>query len=181
MLVTPRQTNVSLVGPMGAGKTTIGRLLAEELGLTFVDTDREVEVRAGADIPWIFDVEGEQGFRLRESRALEELSWQSGLLWATGGGIVLVPENRRYLREHSYCIYLTADVDRLLSRVGKDKKRPLLQVDDPREVLGRILLLRDPLYREVADLIVATNTRPPRQLVKDIVNTIKLARENLVK
>jgi shikimate kinase len=167
------KSNLYLVGPMGVGKTTIGRLLADELQLDFIDTDREIEQRAGADIPWIFDVEGEQGFRQRESRVLEELSNENGRVLATGGGIVLDPANRECIRQHGHCVYLTANIDHLVARVGKDKKRPLLQKDDPRLVLERVLQIREPLYREVATWIVQTDTRPPRQIAKEIVRLIK--------
>src|SRR6478735_12027836 len=114
-----RPPNVFLVGPMGVGKTTVGRLLSEELGLDFVDIDREVELRAGADIPWIFDVEGEEGFRIRESRTLDEIAMKSGQLIATGGGIVLCPSNREIIKKN-FCIYLKAELSQLVARIGKD-------------------------------------------------------------
>ncbi len=168
-----RQPNVFLVGPMGVGKTTVGRLLSEELGLEFVDIDREVELRAGADIPWIFDVEGEEGFRIRESRTLDEIAMKSGQLIATGGGIVLCPSNREIIKK-DFCVYLKAELSQLVARIGKDKKRPLLQKDDPREVLKKILEVRDPLYKEVATCIVQTDARPMRQVVREIVRLFKL-------
>lgn len=165
--------NVFLVGPMGVGKTTIGRLLADELRLSFVDTDREIEFRTGTDIPWIFDVEGEQGFRLRESRVLSDLSEKSDQVLATGGGIVLDPANRAIIKNSGCCVYLTANVEQLVARVGKDKKRPLLQNGSPKAVLESVLKLRDPLYREVASWVVQTDTRPPRQVAREIVRLIK--------
>ena len=168
-----RQPNVFLVGPMGVGKTTVGRLLSEELGLDFVDIDREVELRGGGDIPWIFDVEGEEGFRIRESRTLDEIAMKSGQLIATGGGIVLCEPNREIIKK-AFCIYLKAELSQLVARIGKDKKRPLLQKDDPREVLKKILEVRDPLYREVATCIVQTDARPMRQVVREIVRLFKL-------
>jgi shikimate kinase len=164
--------NVYLVGPMGAGKTTIGKMLAEELNAVFVDTDKEVEQRAGADIPWIFDVEGESGFRARETKVLEDLSSENGLVISTGGGIVLSPNNRKILKNGT-CIYLKAELDQLVSRVGKDKKRPLLQLDNPRRVLSEILSIRDPLYKEVATWTINTDVRPPRHVVREIVKLIK--------
>lgn len=164
--------NVFLVGPMGAGKTTVGKLLSDALDLEFVDVDREVELRAGADIPWIFDVEGEEGFRIRESRALEEVVLKNGQLIATGGGIVLSPSNREILKQ-SFCVYLKAELPQIVARIGKDKKRPLLQKGDPREVLKNILEARDPLYREVATFIVQTDARPMRQVVREIVRLFK--------
>lgn len=168
-----RQPNVFLVGPMGVGKTTVGRLLSEELGLEFVDVDREIELRAGADIPWIFDVEGEEGFRIRESRALEEIAMKKGQLIATGGGVVLCASNREIIKKE-FCIYLKAELSQLVTRIGKDKKRPLLQKDDPREVLKKILEVRDPLYKEVATCIVQTDSRPMRQVVREIARLYKL-------
>lgn len=166
--------NVFLVGPMGVGKTTVGRLLADELGYTFVDTDREIEARCGADIPWIFDVEGEEGFRQREIKALAELSKRKNIVLATGGGIILKPENREQLKLHGFVVYLTAQLDLLVERTGKDKKRPLLQVDDPRRALQKTLEVRDPLYREVATVIVPTDRQNPRQAAKEIASAFKL-------
>lgn len=165
--------NVFLVGPMGVGKTTVGKLLSEELGLEFIDIDREVEVRAGADIPWIFDVEGEDGFRIRESRTLEEIALRTDQLVATGGGIILCQSNRDIIKK-SFCVYLKAELSQLVSRIGKDKKRPLLQKGDPKEVLKKILEIRDPLYREVATCIVQTDARPMRQVVREIARLYKL-------
>ena len=165
--------NVFLVGPMGVGKTTVGRLLADELGYTFVDTDREIEARCGADIPWIFDVEGEEGFRQREIKALAELSRRKNIVLATGGGIVLKAENRERLKLHGFVVYLTAHLDLLVERTGKDKKRPLLQVDDPRRALQKTLEVRDPLYREVATIIVPTDRQNPRQAAKEIASAFK--------
>lgn len=173
--VVEENNNIYLVGPMGVGKTTIGKLLADELKLTFVDTDREIEFRTGADIPWIFDVEGEHGFRVRESRVLLDLSEKSNQVLATGGGIVLDPANREIIKKSGRCIYLTADIGQLVARVGKDKKRPLLQQDSPRTVLEKVLKARDPIYREVATWIVKTDTRPPRQVAGEIVRLVRSA------
>ncbi len=164
------KTPLFLVGPMGVGKTTVGRLVADELSFPFYDTDREIEARSGADIPWIFDVEGESGFRQRESRVLEDLSLLQSVVLATGGGIVLKPENCHLLRERGFVVYLTAPLELLVERTAKDKRRPLLQVDDPRAVLKRTLEVRDPLYRSVAHWIAPTDDQNPRQLAKDIVS-----------
>jgi shikimate kinase len=170
-----KNKNVYLVGPMGVGKTTIGKILADELNLVFIDTDREIELRTGADIPWIFDVEGEEGFRVRESRVLADLSNSVGRVLATGGGIVLDPANREIIKKSGFCVYLTANLEQLVSRVGQGKKRPLLQQGSPRSVLEKVLKLRDPLYRDVATWVVKTDARPPRQVASEIVSLIRVA------
>lgn len=166
--------NLYLVGPMGVGKTTVGKALAEALHLRFVDIDREIEFRTGADIPWIFDVEGEAGFRLRESRALEDIAMQTGQLVATGGGIVLSAANRQIIKDTGYCIYLKADLQQLVHRIGRDKKRPLLQTGNPREVLGKILEEREPLYMEVANCVVQTTSKPMKYVVREVIRLYRL-------
>ncbi len=161
-------SNIYLIGPMGVGKSTVGRLLAAQLNLPFKDSDHVIEARTGADIPWIFDVEGEEGFRDRESAVLRDLSAERGLVLATGGGAVLREENRRYLNESGLTFYLTADVDQLLARTRKDKKRPLLQVDDPKQKIIDLLAQRDPIYRQAADFIVCASSGGPKQAVREI-------------
>ena len=168
--------NIFLVGPMGAGKSTIGRQLARELKLKFVDTDREIEERSGADIPWIFDMEGEAGFRKREANIIAELSQQRDIVMATGGGAVVIPENRQHLSARGTVIYLYATVDQQVERTVKDKNRPLLQKDDPRQVLEDLFESRHPLYEEVADITVATGTQNPRNLAADIIQQIDALR-----
>lgn len=163
---------VVLVGPMGAGKSTIGRLLASLLSLPFRDSDHVVEEKSGADIPWIFDVEGEDGFRDRETAALKELMSEEHLVLATGGGIVLREENRALLKLADAVVFLTADPDHLVQRTYKDKKRPLLQVDNPRHKILSLLKERDPLYREVATHIVMTDTRSPKSVAQGIVSDL---------
>lgn len=160
---------VYLVGPMGAGKSTIGKVLAEQMQLAFVDSDRVIEERTGADIPWIFDMEGEEGFRQREAAVLEQLSEENDMVLATGGGIVLRPENRQCMRRAGKVVYLTASIEQLLERTSKDKKRPLLQVDDPRAVIEALMAERDPLYREVADVVIDTEKRSPKAVAQDII------------
>lgn len=160
--------NIVLVGPMGVGKSTIGRLLAAELHHEFFDTDKLVENRAGADISWIFDIEGESGFRVRESAALAELCQQPELVIATGGGIILAEENRRLLSTYGTVVYLTASVSQLIRRTEKDKKRPLLQVEDPKQKIIELLENRDPLYRSVADKVVETDGQTPKQVAEDL-------------
>lgn len=158
---------VFLVGPMGAGKSTIGRLLAQELGLEFRDADREIEERSGVDIPWIFDKEGEAGFRERETAMLDELSQLSGVLVSTGGGIVGRPENFDLMRRGTV-VYLHASVNEQVKRTAKDKKRPLLQNTNPRKVLSELMEKRDPLYRALANVIVDTDRRGPRAVVNEL-------------
>lgn len=164
--------NIFLVGPMGAGKTTIGRQLAKALHLEFLDSDHEIEGRTGANIPLIFDLEGEAGFRRREQAVIDELTRHSGIVLATGGGAVLDPENRRHLSQRGRVIYLRAAVDKLAERTARDRNRPLLQTDDPHARLENLMAVRDPLYREVADLIIETGGRTVRQVVKEILAKI---------
>ena len=161
--------NYILVGPMGAGKSTIGRLLAKELGLPFKDSDKEIEDRTGASIPLIFDVEGELGFRDREQAVIEELCQQQGLVLATGGGAILRAENRKAMHDNATIIYLHASVEHQLARTARDRNRPLLQTANPEQVLTELLAIRDPLYREIATLIIETDTRPPRMVVQEIM------------
>ena len=162
---------------MGAGKSTIGRLLAKELRLDFKDSDKEIEVRTGANIPWIFDVEGEQGFRDREQAVLAELCEERGLVIATGGGAVMRPENRKALRAGGQVIYLHTSVEQQLERTGRDRNRPLLRTANPEQVLRDLLALRDPLYREIADLIIETDERPPRMVVLEILARLQALAE----
>ncbi len=161
--------NIYLIGPMGAGKSTIGRMLAKELACPFLDSDHIIEERSGADIPWIFDVEGEQGFRDRESQVIKEVCTQSGVVLATGGGAVGRAENRRHLSTHGFVVYLRTPVAIQLQRTEKDKRRPLLQRPDRELVLNRLLQERDPLYRAIADLILDTAAMSPRQVIRSII------------
>lgn len=161
--------NVFLVGPMGAGKSTIGRLLAKELKYPFKDSDREIEARTGADIPWIFDVEGEEGFRQREEAMIAELVLESGIVLATGGGVVMREANRQALAANGLVVYLRTSVDQQLQRTSKDRQRPLLLNADPERVLRDLMAKRDPLYREIADIIIDTDQRGPKVVVNTIV------------
>ena len=170
----PAVNRLYLVGPMGAGKTTIGKLLADELGLEFVDVDREIEARSGVDIPWIFDREGEAGFRVRESAALAELSQLDRVLISTGGGAILSADNRRMMAATGTVIYLHTSVDEQVRRTGRDRKRPLLQNDDPARVLAELMGIREPLYREIADIIVDTDGRGPKTVAQDIAEQLML-------
>nr|WP_262384449.1 shikimate kinase AroK [Pseudomonas fragi] len=161
-----------LVGPMGAGKSTIGRLLAKELHLPFKDSDKEIEVRTGANIPWIFDKEGEPGFRDRETAMIVELCHENGIVLATGGGAVMRSENRQALRNGGRVVYLHASIEQQVARTSRDRNRPLLRNANPEKILRDLLAVRDPLYREIADLVVETDERPPRMVVLDILERL---------
>lgn len=169
-----RQDNIFLVGPMGAGKTTIGRQLARELDRDFFDSDRVIEERTGASIPLIFDLEGEEGFRRREQDMIDELTAMDNIVLATGGGAVLREANRRHLKERGTVFYLSSDLDSLLERTRKDRNRPLLNADEPPEhVLQRLLGERDPLYRETADHVIDTTRNSIRHVIKAIIGHLK--------
>ena len=146
--------NIFLVGLMGAGKTTIGRMLAKRLGLGFVDSDREIENRTGVVVPTIFEIEGEEGFRRREAQAIADLTALSSHVLATGGGAVLRQENRDNLKANGFVVYLNAPPQVLWERTRHDKNRPLLKVEDPLRKLQELFVIRDPLYREVADIVI---------------------------
>jgi len=164
--------NIFLVGPMGAGKTTIGKVLSDQLKLEFVDSDREIEAATGADIPWIFDVEGEAGFRQRESKMIAELTTRQDIVLATGGGSVLAPANRDCLSSRGFVVYLRASLSQQLERTSRDKNRPLLQTPDPAARIAELMTIRDPLYREVADIVVDTNRRSPRMVGQEIIKRL---------
>ncbi len=167
------KTNIFLVGPMGAGKSTVGRQLAGLLGKRFQDADQEIEARTGVSISLIFEIEGEAGFRRREAAMLEELTRGEDLVLATGGGAVLAEENRRLLRERGTVVYLNAPLDILLLRTARDKNRPLLKTPDRRKRLEEILAVREPLYRETAHLIVETDQRPPAAVAREIARRLE--------
>ena len=164
--------NIYLVGPMGAGKTTVGRHLAELLGRDFLDSDHEIERKTGATIPWIFEKEGEAGFRLRETNVLNELTRRSALVLATGGGAVTQSANREFLKQRGIVVYLYTPVELQLQRTHRDKNRPLLQVENPEQKLRDLLVARDPLYREVAHHIIETNQGAARDLAQRILQII---------
>jgi shikimate kinase len=160
--------SIFLVGPMGAGKTTVGRRLAAARGMDFADSDQEVEARTGVNIAFIFEKEGEAGFRRRERQAIAELSQRPGLVLATGGGAILDPENRRCLAARGFVVYLHASIEQQLARTERTDTRPLLQGGNRRETLERLFLTRDPLYREIADLVLHTDGRNARTLAREI-------------
>lgn len=158
---------------MGAGKSTIGRLLSTELGLEFFDSDKVIEERCGANIPWIFDMEGEEGFREREQQVIDELTQRSNIVLATGGGAVMRELNRNHLASRGTVVYLCTAVKQQLERTAKDKNRPLLQTDNPEEVLQKLFSIRDPLYREIADIIIKTDNNSPKSVVQEIKRQIE--------
>ena len=165
--------NIFLVGPMGAGKSTIGRQLANSLNKTFWDSDHEIENRTGVTIPVIFEVEGESGFREREQKVIHDLTEKNDIVLATGGGAILDESNRQHLRTNGCVIYLKCPVERQLERTMHDKNRPLLQTDNPREKLLALIEQRGPLYEQTADLIIDTSQYTVKHMVNVIINAIK--------
>jgi shikimate kinase len=161
--------NIFLVGLMGAGKTTIGRSLAKRLNKRFIDSDHEIEARTGASIPLIFEIEGEASFRQREAEVICDLTAQTDIVLATGGGAILKAENRAYLKERGTVIYLRASVNSILQRTSHDKNRPLLQTADPRQRIEQLAREREPYYLDVADFVIETGRPNVQSLVQTIV------------
>jgi len=166
----PATRRIFLVGPMGAGKSTVGRALARLLGWTFVDSDHEIEQRTGADIPWIFEIEGESGFRDRETHVIELLTQSDNVVLATGGGAVMREANRESLFKRGFVVYLAASIREQVRRTGKDSKRPLLAGKDRTAVLTDLMAVRDPLYRDVSHVIVTTENRSAKKLAQLIAH-----------
>ena len=164
--------NIFLVGPMGAGKSAVGRHLARALHLTFVDSDDEVESRTGVDIAFIFEKEGEEGFRKREAAAIDDLTRLDGVVLATGGGAVMNADTRSNLGGRGFVVYLYTTVDQQVVRTKKGRERPLLENGDPRGTLEELLQKRDPLYREIADLVVETDGRKVHSVASEIIEQI---------
>jgi len=169
--------NLILVGMMGSGKTTIGRTLAKHLGKSFVDSDEEIQQRTGVTIPHIFDVEGEAGFRLRETSAICELMARDNMVLATGGGAILAEQNRDMLRQNGIVVYLKANVHDLWQRTRHDRSRPLLQTGDPRAKLAELFEQRDPLYQQAADIIVQSGKQSAHALMLQLVGEIEKFRK----
>lgn len=160
--------NLFLVGPMGAGKSAVGRQLARFLHMDFVDSDEEIESRTGVDIPFIFEKEGEAGFRTRESRVIDELTARQGVVLATGGGVVVDPQNRSHLGARGFIVYLHTTVEQQLDRTQRGRHRPLLENGDRRQILEELMRVRDPLYREIADMTVETDGRRVKEVAAEI-------------
>jgi shikimate kinase len=167
--MTAGRTSLFLIGPMGAGKTSVGRYLARQLNKDFYDTDEEIEKRTGVNLNWVFDLEGMAGYRQREMKAIDELSKLSNIVLSTGGGCVETPEVREFLRQRGTVIYMEVSLETQLARLKRDKKRPLLQGENPQEVLIRLWEEREPFYEEIADFTVITSERSVRDVCNDIL------------
>ena len=170
-MATPNR--IFLIGPMGAGKTTVGKQLAQSLGMGFTDTDQEIQRRTGVDIPTIFEYEGEEGFRQREQQVIDELTQVDGQVLATGGGAVLRPENRQHLSARGIVVFLSCSVNQQYERTYRDRNRPLLQTEDPRERLRELMEVREPLYRGTADYTVSTEGRGAGAVAKEILELLR--------
>ncbi|MCW8890010.1 MAG: shikimate kinase AroK [Sedimenticola sp.] len=166
-------SNIFLVGPMGAGKSTIGRQVASLLGLDFDDTDHEIQRRTGVDIPTIFDFEGEEGFRKRECAVIDDLTQRGNLVLATGGGSILNADNRRNLSSRGYVVYLYCSPEQQYERTLRDRSRPLLQTEDPLGTLQALMDVRDPLYREAADIVITSEKRSASSVANEIVKKLR--------
>ncbi|MDP3877300.1 MAG: shikimate kinase AroK [Methylobacter sp.] len=164
-----RSENIYLVGLMGAGKTTIGRQLARALSVPFYDSDKAIEERTGVDIPTIFEFEGEEGFRDREQKMIEQLTQMQGIVLATGGGAILRDENRRLLKENGFIVYLQCSVERILERTRRDTQRPLLKTDNPRDRIESLFEQREPLYLSCADFKIDTGVLQSKDVVSRIL------------
>jgi len=164
--------NIFLIGPMGAGKSAVGRQLAKLLHLSFVDSDDEIETRTGVDIPFIFEKEGEDGFRKREAKVIDDLSAMESVILATGGGAVVDPQNRSRLGARGFVVYLYTTVDQQLARTQKGRERPMLANGDSRKILEELMAVRDPLYREIADLTVETDGRKVKAVASEILERL---------
>jgi len=164
--------NLFLIGPMGAGKSAVGRQLARMLHLSFMDSDDEIESRTGVDISFIFEKEGEDGFRKRESKAIDDLSAMEGVILATGGGAIIDPKNRSHLGARGFVVYLYTTVEQQLARTQRGRERPLLESGDRQQILTDLMAERDPLYREIADLTVETDGRKVKAVANEIMERL---------
>jgi len=168
-----KTNKIFLIGPMGAGKSSVGKYLAKQLQMDFYDTDEEIEIRTGVDIGWIFDVEGEAGFRKRETQVIEELTQLSNIVLATGGGSILEPENQQILKERGTIVYLQVSLEYQGTRTLNDSRRPLLRVENREAMLEKLKGERDPIYVKLADITVPTDQRTVRAVAEDIINGLK--------
>ncbi len=166
------QKNIILIGPMGAGKTTLGKIIANKYKLVFKDCDKEIEQLAGVQIPLIFEYEGEEGFRKRETLVLKDLCEQDGLLVATGGGAILKPENQKVMRSKGIIIFLNASVDTQFYRTKKDNNRPLLKGGNPKEKLAQLFKIRLPIYKDLADITINANRNNIKTVINDITTQV---------
>jgi shikimate kinase len=171
--------SIFLIGPMGAGKTTVGRRAARTLGLRFVDMDVELEARCGVNVSTIFDIEGEGGFRAREARLLDELTRERDLMVATGGGVILRDDNRARLKERVLVVYLKTTVERQLERLARDTQRPLLRAPDREARLQEFARVRNPLYEDTADIALTSDSRRPARMAERIVTAVREYRSEI--
>ncbi|NIH16460.1 MAG: shikimate kinase AroK [Buchnera aphidicola (Periphyllus lyropictus)] len=170
-----KKKNLFLIGPMGAGKSTVGKYLARRLKMKFYDSDQEIERRTGVDINWVFDVEGESGFRKRESRIISELTEKKGIVLATGGGSVILSKNRKFLSSRGIVIYLNITIEKQLIRTRKDKNRPLLQIKSSlKETLKKLGKERNFLYKKISDIMINADNYSAPTIVQNIINTLNL-------
>ena len=165
--------NIFIVGPMGSGKSTVGKIISDELFLNFFDTDEEIENRTGASIDWIFDLEGEEGFRKRESGVLEEMVQKNSVVLSTGGGIILSENNRELLSSRGTVFYLATPISVQIERTAKDKDRPLLKNGDPGQILQELHEKRKNLYKSVSDHIIETEDKSSQEVASEIINLVK--------
>ena len=167
-----RPKNIFLIGPMGAGKSAVGRQLARMLHLSYMDSDEEIESRTGVDIPFIFEKEGEEGFRKREAKVIDDLSGRDGVVLATGGGAIIDPASRNRLGARGFVVYLKTSVEQQLQRTSRGRERPLLEGSDPLETLEALMTEREPMYLEIADLTVNTDGRKVNAVANEILDAI---------
>ena len=163
------KTNIFLIGPMGAGKTSTGRYLARKLNKHFYDSDQEIEKKMGASLSWIFDIEGMEGYRKREAGVIDELSLLQNIVLSTGGGCVETPEVREHLSRRGIVVYMEVSLETQLNRLKHDRRRPLLQGGNPKEVLVKLWEEREPFYDGIADFTVVTDDRPLHAVCDDIL------------
>ena len=166
--------NIFIVGPMGSGKSTVGKIISDELFLDFYDTDEEIEERTGASIEWIFDLEGEDGFRKRESEMLEEMVQKNSIVLSTGGGIILASSNRELLSSRGTVFYLSTPISTQVDRTSKDKDRPLLKIGNPNEILAKLQEEREDLYKAVSDHIIDTENKSSQEVASEIIKVVKI-------